>query len=292
MARVLSANQRANLNVLDIESGAVSTIYASSTMLFEAPNWTRDGKWLIVNGDGLLFRIAVNGGSELEQISLGEIPPINNDHVVSADGATVYVSSTDGHIYAAAVDGSVQRRITNEREAGYRHFLHGLSPDERTLVYTGMEPRPDGSPRWNIYTIPVAGGTEFAITDDEFADDGPEFSTDGASIYFNSERGSDEPGHAQLFRVRTDATGLEQLTHDERVNWFPHPSPVDETIVYVSFPSGTLGHPADVDVHLRLLDPSGGIRDLASVFGGQGTMNVPSWSPDGRGIAYVEYPVG
>ena len=100
------------------------------------------------------------------------------------------------------------------------------------------------------------------------------------------------PGHMQLFRISADGATLEQLTHDERVNWFPHPAPDGTKVAYVSFPSNTLGHPADVDVLVRLLDNDGNVRDLARVFGGQGTMNVPSWAPDGTKLAFVEYPLG
>jgi Tol biopolymer transport system component len=143
-----------------------------------------------------------------------------------------------------------------------------------------------------VFIIPAAGGADLQLTDDEFADDGAEFSSDGEWIYFNSERGSTSPGHAQLFRMRLNGSGLEQLTFDERVNWFPHPSPDGSQVAYVSFPPGTRGHPADCEVIIRLLASDGTSRDLATVFGGQGTMNVPSWAPDSNHLAFVEYPMG
>ena len=129
------------------------------------------------------------------------------------------------------------------------------------------------------------------LTDDSYADDGSEFSPDGEWIYFNSERGSTLPGHAQLFRMSRDGARVEQLTEDERVNWFPHISPDGNHIAYISFPSGTLGHPADLDVILRLIDNGATARDLVYLFGGQGTINVPSWAPDSRRIAFVAYPI-
>jgi Tol biopolymer transport system component len=258
-------------------------VFASHEVLVEAPNWTPDGKWLVVNGDGLLFRLPVNGG-ELEEIPLGGVPEINNDHVVSPDGTTVYVSAEDGHLYAVPLAGGEPRRVSNDRGEGFRHYLHGISPDGETLAYIGM----DAARTTNVWTIPAGGGVDVQVTDDEFADDGCEFGPD-ESIYFNSERASTAPGHAQLFRI-ADGT-LEQLTDDERVNWFPHPAPDGSAIAYVSFPPGTLGHPADVeDVRVRLLE-GGRIREIATVFGGQGTMNVPSWSPDSASFAYVAYPV-
>ena len=271
-------------------TGEHRLVFSSSTLLFEAPNWTSDGHWLVVNGDGQLFRIPAAGGGELEQIDLGGVPPINNDHVLSPDGTTVYVSADDGHLYAVSMAGGSSRRVTNDRGPGFHHYLHGISPDGVTLAYIGLENLADGRRITNVYTIPSAGGQDVQITNDEHADDGSEYGPDGKWIYFNSERASTTPGHAQLFRI--SGRTIEQLTHDERVNWFPHPAPDGSTVAYVSFPPGTMGHPADVDdVRLRLLDADGKIRELAIVFGGQGTMNVPSWSPTSTQFAYVTYPI-
>lgn len=279
VARTLRAGQTAELYVVEVASGERRLVFESSELLFEAPNWV--GDWLVVNGDGGLFRLPVSGG-ELERIELGGVPEINNDHVVSPDGATVYVSAEDGHLYAVPLAGGVGRRVSNDH--GVHHYLHGVSPDGSRLAYIGLESR-DGKRITNVYTVPADGGVDVQITDDEFADDGSEYGPDGW-IYFNSERA----GQVQLFRIKGEL--VEQLTFDERVNWFPHPSPDGSLVAYVSFPPGTSGHPADVDdVRVRLLDADGQIREVATVFGGQGTMNVPSWSPDGSAFAYVAYPI-
>jgi len=285
--RTLRPGQRSELYVVEVSTGERRLVHSSSTLLFEAPNWTPGGE-LIVNGDGRLFKV----DDGLTEIGLGGVPAINNDHVVSPDGTTVYVSADDGHLYAVSFDTGTPRRVTNDRGPGFHHYLHGVSPDGKTLAYIGLQ-QVDGRRIANVWTIPAAGGTDVQVTNDEHADDGSEYSPDGKWIYFNSERASTAPGHAQLFRIAVSNGEVEQLTSDERVNWFPHPAPDGSAIAYVSFPPGTQGHPADVDdVRLRLLTPDGEIREVATLFGGQGTMNVPSWSPDSTQFAYVAYPLG
>ncbi|WP_298460735.1 biopolymer transporter Tol [uncultured Cellulomonas sp.] len=288
--RTLRTGQRAELHVVDVVTGDDRIVHESSTLLFEAPNWTPDGRSLVVNGDGLLFRLPAGGG-DLEPVPLGDVPAINNDHVLSPDGGTVYVSADDGHLYAVPMSGGEPVRVSNDRGPGFHHYLHGVSPDGGTLAYIGLVENPDGGATTNVWTVPSTGGADVQLTDDEFADDGSEYSPDGRWIYFNSERASTEPGHAQLFRITTDGATIEQLTHDERVNWFPHVSPDGERVAYISFPPGTLGHPADLDVSIRLLEADGTVRELVRLFGGQGTLNVASWAPDGRRLAYVAYPL-
>lgn len=305
MARKLQAGQRAELWIENAGTARAALSYSSSTMLFEAPNWSPDGTWLVFNGDGKLFRLAVDAEgvavAEPEEIHLGGLDEINNDHVISPDGGTVYVSCADGHIYAVSLGpGAAEppRRVTNDRGTGFRHYLHGVSPDGTTLAYIGVDSSGgEGAGAGNVFTVPAAGGPDTQLTDDAFPDDGAEFSPDGKWLYFNSERGSTQAGHAQLFRMAAPGSAAagtslapEQLTFDDRVNWFPHPSPDGGKLAYVSFPPGTVGHPGDVDVVVRVLHQDGSIRDVAHVVGGQGTMNVPSWDPTGRRIAFMAYP--
>jgi Tol biopolymer transport system component len=144
----------------------------------------------------------------------------------------------------------------------------------------------------NIFTIPAAGGPDTRLTHVAVPNDGPEYSPDGRWIYFNSELAASKPGHAQVFRMRPDGTGVEQLTFDSRVNWFPHFSPDGRHVAYLSYPEGTVGHPPDKHVLLRLMSPNGTEeRGLAAFFGGQGTINVNSWAPDSKRLAFVSYPI-
>jgi len=289
--RSLLPGQRAELVTFDLATGAPTVILEADDVI-EAPNWTPDGKWLIFNAGGEIWRIDAEGGSLPAKIETGTIRDLNNDHVLSPDGGTIYLSNNDGHLYAVPITGGEPRRVSNDHATPHHYYLHGISPDGLTLAYVAVE-GPAGAKRINMFTIPAAGGPDTRLSDVDYPNDGPEYSPDGAFIYFNAERAATIPGHAQCFRMRPDGTGIEQLTFDERVNWFPHVSPDGERVVYISYPAGTTGHPANKDVILRLMNPDGsGQRDLVAFLGGQGTINVNSWAPDSRRFAYVAYPTG
>lgn len=285
--RSLSEGQTSRLEIVDLTGGR--TLVFSAAEVIEAPNWSADGQWLVFNAGGQLFKIGPIGGDP-QHIDTGHLKDLNNDHVLSPDGSTIYVSSDDGHLYAVPFEGGSVRRVSNDHPTPHHYYLHGISPDGLTLSYVAVE-KPDGERMVNVFTIPSAGGPDERLTRLMVPNDGPEYSPDGQWIYFNSEMAASGPGHAQIFRMRTDGSGIEQLTFDERVNWFPHCSPDGKLIAYLSYPEGTIGHPADKDVILRLMSPDGQERqDLARFFGGQGTINVNSWSPDSQKLAFVSYP--
>ncbi|MCO8274052.1 hypothetical protein M1L60_25970 [Actinoplanes sp. TRM 88003] len=283
-ARKLADGQSCRIHVHDVATGAGTVVHSSPTILFEAPNWTADGQ-LILNGDGLLWSMPADGSEPPRPIPLEGVPELNNDHVPAPKGNTIYMSANDGHIYAASLSGGPGRRVTH---ADHRHFLHGVSPDGATLAYVGVEP--DDWSTASLRTIGVDGTGGSPLTAPGGIDDGPEYSPDGGWIYFNTERFS--PGQAQIARIRPDGSDVEQLTFDERVNWFPHFAPDGEHALYLSYPPGTQGHPADLPVELRLV--RGGDwrnpRTVVALDGGQGTVNVNSWSPDSLRFAYVDYP--
>jgi TolB protein len=288
--RSLQPGQISELITINAD-GSGRTVIFTADEIIEAPNWTPDGKALIFNAGGEIWRIAADGSGVPARIETGKIRDLNNDHVLSPDGQTIYLSDNDGHLYAVAVTGGEPRRVSNVHATPHHYYLHGISPDGLTLSYVAVE-GPAGQKRVNIFTIPTAGGPDTRLTDLDKPHDGPEYSFDGKWMYFSSERASTKPGHAQCFRMKPDGTGVEQLTFDERVNWFPHISPDDKSIVYISYPAGTLGHPADKDVILKFMNPDGsGQRDIVAFFGGQGTINVNSWAPDSKRFAYVAYPI-
>jgi Tol biopolymer transport system component len=290
--RRLLDNQRSEVVIADMGSGTTTVIY-DSNQLIEAPNWSADGKWLVFNADGRLFRLSPDGLEGPHRILTAPIENANNDHVLSPDGGLIYISSNDGHIYKCPFEGGTPERVSHDLEANrnYRFYLHGISPDGAQLTYVGLERRSDKSIMTRIATLPASGGAATHLTDGSCPVDGPEYSPDGQWIYFNSEAVAKRPGHAQIFRMRIDGSGVEQMTHDERVNWFPHISPDGQTMAYISFPTGVEGHPADCDVIIRTMPANGGLsRDIDQFNGGQGSINVPSWAPDSQRFAYIRYP--
>ncbi|SBS72107.1 biopolymer transporter Tol [uncultured Microbacterium sp.] len=293
-SRSLAAGQVSRIQVFDVRSGTSRVVHVDHAVLLEAPNWTSTGD-LVLNGDGLLWRMPADGSTPPSIVLLEGLPELNNDHVLSPDRATVYMSANDGHLYAAPVGGGAVRRVT--APAAHWHFLHGVSPDGERLAYVALDPE-DGWDSGTLHIVGVDGAGDRAVTAGRGPDDGPEFDPTGEWVYFNTERFSATPGHAQIARIRPDGTGLEQLTFDDRVNWFPHLDPTGRFAVYLSFPPGTTGHPADREVRLHLVD---GAADAdawedatvaVELDGGQGTINVNSWSPDGTRFAFVDYPVG
>jgi TolB protein len=292
------ADQRAEVRVLDIETGEQTVLFSSDTLFVEAPNWHPNGEHLVLNAEGGLLRLPLGESSEREaKLEPVETPPelvLNNDHVISPDGENIYVTARDGHLYRLPWGGGDATRLTlpSDPARRFKYYLHGVSPDGLTLAAVGGGVDASGVWVTNICTLPAAGGPHRMLTDDAFADDGPEFSADGEQIWFNSEREARLPGHAQIFRMGREGGAPKRVTHDERVNWFPHPSPDGRHVLYLSYPAATIGHPPNLDVELRLIDEATGrIRTVASFFGGQGSSNVPAWSPDSRRVAFVAYPV-
>lgn len=248
---------------------------------FEAPNWMPDGKNLLFNRNGRIEKIAVTGGTP-QIIDTGFAIRCNNDHGISPDGTQMVISdqSQDEHrslIYIVPIDGGAPRRITQKSPS----YWHGWSPDGKTLAFVGQR-----NEEFDIYTIPAAGGEETRLTTAKGLDDGPEYSPDGKYIYFNSER----TGHMQIWRMQADGSEQEQVTFDDFNNWFPHISPDGQQMVFLTYDASVTGHPENKDVMLRLMSlKDKKISVLAKLFGGQGTINVPSWSRDGRQFAFVSY---
>jgi hypothetical protein len=248
---------------------------------FEAPNWTRDGKAFLFNRDGRIERLPVDGTNPTK-IDTGLAIRCNNDHGISPDATQLAISDNsqadhESLVYIVPIAGGSPRRITEKSPS----YWHGWSPDGKTLAFVGQR-----SGDFDIYAIPAEGGEEKRLTTAKGLDDGPEYSPDGKYIYFNSER----TGHMQIWRMKPDGSEQEQVFADDLNNWFPHISPDGKWMVFLTYDASVTGHPENKDVMLRLISLADKkITMLAKLFGGQGTINVPSWSPDSARVAFVSY---
>ncbi len=270
-----------NLEIMDVETGNRKILHQSPKSL-QAPNWTPDGETLIYNSEGLLYNFGLDT-RQPEVLNTGFADNNNNDHVLSFDGSQMGIShhadEHDGNsiIYTLPIEGGTPKKVTSKGPS----YLHGWSPDGNWLTYTGGR---DGE--YDIYKIPSDGGEEIKLTDHKGLDDGSEYSPDGEHIYFNSVRS----GSMEIWRMHPDGSKQEQLTDDKFNNWFPHISPDGERMIFLSYlpdvdPSD---HPFYKQVYLRMLPVDGGEPKVVGyLYGGQGTINVPSWSPDGTKVGFV-----
>lgn len=274
------------LETMNVFDGMRKVIYEKSDR-FEAPNWMPDGKQLLFNMDGLLYKIPVEGGP-LVQLNTGFANRNNNDHGISFNGKLLAIShhreglpGGGSTVYVLPLKGGKPRMVTEHTPS----YWHGWAPNNKEVIYVGQR---DGKNIYNIYRNSIKGGKETALTDIQPGEhvDGCEYSPDGNWIYYNGSH----TGTMQIWRMKPDGTGREQITFDEYNNWFPHISPDGKWIAYISFPPDIEknSHPSYKRVTLRLIPFSGGEpKVIAYLYGGQGTINVPSWSPDSQQIAFV-----
>lgn len=272
------------LEVLDVEHGNREVIYETETHI-EAPNWSREGKYLIYNSNGKLYKFNFKD-SKILKINTGIAQSNNNDHGISFDGKIMAISSATevngkrkSVIYTVPIKGGNSIRVTEKGPS----YWHGWAPDGKWLTYCA-----ERNGNYDVYKIPAKGGDEIRLTSTEGLDDGPEYSPDGKYIYFNSSRS----GMMQIWRMKSDGSEQEQVTFDNFQNWFAHPSPDGKWLIFISYspevPADS--HPNNKRVMLRLMSVDGGeIKTLAFLYGGQGTFNVPSWSPDSKKVAFVSY---
>jgi TolB protein len=271
------------LETVDVFTG-VRKILREFDFVIEAPNWTRDGRYLVYNAGGHIFTYEVATGT-VQEINTGFATNCNNDHVLSPDNAQLAVShhtneDATSRIYILPFAGGEPVLVTEKGPS----YLHGWSPDGKHLAYCA-----ERNGQYDIYIISVDGGAETQLTNTPGLDDGPEYSPDGQSIWFNSVR----TGLMQIWRMKADGSEPTHVIQEEANGWFPHVSPDGQWVVYIAYGKNDVApgdHPANKNVELRLIPAAGGTpRTIAKLFGGQGTINVNSWAPDNRTIAFVSY---
>ncbi|QDK82536.1 biopolymer transporter TolR [Spirosoma sp. KCTC 42546] len=271
-----------NLEILDVATGNRQVIFNAPKSI-QAPNWMPNGKTLLYNGDGQMYSFNLAKGQP-SVLNTGDVKNNNNDHVLSFDGKMLGLSSGvkelgGSIIYTVPATGGTPKQITPKGPS----YLHGWSPDKKTLVFTGSR-----NDEYDIYSVPSVGGPETRLTEAKGLDDGPEYTPDGKYIYFNSSR----TGTMQLYRMKADGSEQEAITNGEFHDWFPHISPDGKWIVFLSFLKEEVkadDHPFYKHVYLRLL-PISGVgqpKVIAYIYGGQGTINTPSWSPDSKRVAFI-----
>ena len=270
-----------NLELLDVGTRTSRIIYQDPGSI-QAPNWNKDGSSLIFNSGGSLYRLDLSTPIP-ERMETGDAKKNNNDHVLSFDGKWLAISSGEGENgssvgYVVPSTGGMARRVTPVGPS----YMHGWSPNGKYLVFTGQRNK-----EFDIYRIPAAGGPEKRLTTAPGLDDGPEYTPDGKFIYFNSVRS----GLMQIWRMKADGSAQTQITDDQFNNWFPHVSPDGKWVVFLSFLKEEVepsDHPFYKHVYIRLMPVQGGKpKVIAYLYGGQGTINTPSWSPDSKQIAFV-----
>jgi TolB protein len=270
-----------NLEIMDVTTGHRQVLHTASNSL-QAPNWTPDNKYLMYSSDGLLYKYDLKTKA-ISKVNTGAINDLNNDHVLSMDGKMLGISNHLGNkstIYTLPITGSDNpAQIT--QEAWGPSYLHGWSPDKKRLIYTALR-----NNQWDIWSMDLVTKKETPLTETTTLDDGAEFTPDGKYIYFNSVR----TGTMKIWRMKADGSQEEQVTFDEYNDWFPHVSPDGKWIVYLSFPKeiDPTSHPFYQKVYVRLMKAGGSVpKTIAYLYGGQGTINVPSWSPDSKKIAFI-----
>jgi TolB protein len=294
--RETAQHLRSHLFIYDLGSGSSHEVFAADA-IWEAPNWSPDGKYLISNSGGVIYKIVLkpDGTSETPQkLAIPADHRCNNDKAISPDGTMLAFSANippqrGSQVFLANADGTGVKLMAS----GSPSYFHGWSPDNKTLAFVAQR---NGSGQYDIYSMPAAGGPEQRLTENIHQDDGPDYSPDGKWIYINSDRS----GKEAIWRFPSEGAGpndekAQMVVSDNLEDWFPHPSPDGKKLVYIGYPTGTPTHdPRNVHIHIKLVtinhDKIAPMQQiLVEGTGGQGTFNVNSWAPDSMRFAYVLY---
>ncbi len=269
------------LELLDVDTGKREIVLEEPNAI-QAPNWTRDGKTLIYNKDGGLYNFDLETRKPTP-LNTGDRIDINNAHALSFDGRQIAFSSE-----VPSLGGSIIHGMSFEKGKPLiispvgPSYVHGWSPDGKYVIYTA-----ERYGEYDIYKKPVNANAEIQLTKVPGLDVGAEYSPDGKYIYFSSNR----TGTMQIWRMNANGSNAVPVTKGDYHDWFPHVSPDGKRIVFLSYDKNEVAAhetPYYKNVYLRMMSPG---RDqpviIAYVYGGQGTINNASWSPDSNKIAFV-----
>lgn len=273
-----------SIEFLDVAKGEVTLLLSSNTRM-SAPTWFPDGKTLLCNAHGRMHQFSMTDRM-LKLVDTECLSETHCDYGLSPDGSQLALTNSysceNARIYIRDMQTGEIRIIVNRSPA----WFHGWSPDGRQLIYTCFR---NGA--WAIAQTRSDGTKpeQILLRSDAFSSrwlDGPEFSPDGRYIWFSSDR----TGTMQIWRRELETGINEQMTDGEDASFFPHPSPDGAHVCFLK-KKGVEGHwRQDGLAELWLLSLDGSApRHLHTVYGGLGTLNLPSWSPTGEGFAYARY---
>jgi len=285
--RELKPGQNSSVRVFDLATGQIEEVYATASAIVGTANWTYNDT-LVFNANGRIFQVSVAGGQP-QLIDFGRTD-LNHDHTLSPERDAIYLTTNGCDLLRGSLAGGPPVVVTDNHDGLVARYAHGVSPDGGTLLFTGGNTNGWLAP-YHIYALDLASRQVRQLTDSApFRDDGPEFTPNAEWIYLQSDRAAQLSGHMQIFRMRPDGTDLTQITHDARVNWFPHPSPDGRHLVYLSYEPLVVGHPFHVFVDLVVLElPSHAEVARFEIFGGNGSLSENGWSPDGQKFSFTEY---
>jgi hypothetical protein len=239
------------------------------------------GSWFPVPGAAPLAVMTVDQGDvHLEQLAVIGASP-DAARLVGPRSAKIRSPSRRGDVVVFEADTASFRdlyrldlateqvvRLTDNREG---NFEPALSPDGARVAFTSSR---DGDAE--LYVMPAAGGAATRLTAFHKDDWGAQWSPDGAWLAFLSDR----EGAARVYLIRPDGTGLRPARTGELLGeeaghvWSP-----DST--RLAFVVSTRDGASEIWV----VDVATGAAHRVSAPGARDES--PTWSPDGRHLAYV-----